>query len=37
MRYLLIICHDDAFAPTPALVADIGAWVSDMEGQGRSD
>lgn len=34
MQYLLIICHDAAFAPTPALVAEIGAWVRDMEGRG---
>ena len=33
MQYLLIICHDPAFAPTQALVAEIGAWVRDMEGR----
>lgn len=33
-QYLLIICHGTAFAPTPALVADIGAWVRNMEGRG---
>ena len=34
MQYLLIICHDASFAPTPALVAEIGAWVKKMEGRG---
>ena len=34
MQFLLIICHDTAFAPTPALVAEIGAWVRDMQGRG---
>ena len=34
MQYLLIICHDASFVPTPALVAEIGAWVRDMEGRG---
>jgi hypothetical protein len=34
MQYLLIICHDATFAPTPALVGEIGAWVKDMEGRG---
>ncbi len=34
MQFLLIICHDAAFAPTPALVADIGAWVKDMGSRG---
>jgi hypothetical protein len=34
MKFLLIICHDAAFAPTPALVAEIGAWVKNMEGRG---
>ncbi|UUZ65643.1 YciI family protein [Polaromonas sp. P1-6] len=34
MQYLLIICHDDAFAPTEILVREIGAWVRDMEGHG---
>jgi len=34
MQFLLIISHDAAFAPTPALVAEIGAWVRDMQGRG---
>lgn len=34
MQFLLIICHDAAFAPTPALVAEIGAWVRDMQSRG---
>jgi hypothetical protein len=34
MQYLLIICHDEAFAPTETLVREIGAWVRDMEGRG---
>ena len=27
MKFLLIISHDDKFAPTPALVRDIMGWV----------
>jgi hypothetical protein len=34
MQYLLIISHDDSFAPTDALIRDIGAWIKKMEGQG---
>ena len=34
MRYLLIICHDDAFAPSEGLVADIVAWEADLERRG---
>jgi hypothetical protein len=31
MQYLMIICHDDSFAPTEALVAEIVAWDKDMD------
>lgn len=31
MQYLLIICHDASFVPTPALVSEIGVWVKDMK------
>ena len=34
MQYLLIICHDESFAPTEALVTEIVAWVKKMEGRG---
>jgi hypothetical protein len=34
MRYLLIISHDDSFAPTGALVKGIGAWIRTMERRG---
>lgn len=34
MKYLLIICHDDAFIPKNSLVADILAWIREMEGRG---
>lgn len=34
MQYLLIISHDDAFIPTEALIADIVAWIGDMEVRG---
>ena len=30
MKYILMICHDDAFRPSERLVADIGAWIRDM-------
>jgi hypothetical protein len=31
---LLIICHDDSFAPGESLVAEIHAWVRGMERRG---
>ncbi len=34
MQFLLIICHDEAFTPTKTLVAEIIAWVNEMEGRG---
>jgi hypothetical protein len=34
MQYLMIICHDDSFAPTEALVTEIVAWDKEMEGRG---
>jgi hypothetical protein len=34
MQFLLIICHDDTFQPTPDLVQAIQAWDREMEGQG---
>jgi hypothetical protein len=34
MQFLLIICHDAAFEPTPALVREIGAWVKEMQSRG---
>ena len=27
MKFLLILGHDEKFAPTPQLLSDIGAWV----------
>jgi hypothetical protein len=32
MQYLMIICHDDSFVPTEALVSDIIAWDKEMDG-----
>ena len=34
MLCLLIICHDDTFAPSEALVADIHAWNLEMDRRG---
>ena len=34
MQYLLIICHDESFVPTEPLVAEIVAWIKEMEGRG---
>jgi hypothetical protein len=34
MLYLLIICHDDAFAPGEALVAAIHEWDLEMDRRG---
>jgi hypothetical protein len=34
MQYLLIISHDDEFKPTERLVADIRAWIKEMERRG---
>ena len=34
MQYLLIICHEESFAPTKTLVSEIVAWVKEMEGRG---
>lgn len=34
MRFLLIISHDERFAPTEALVRDIMAWIASMTKQG---
>jgi len=34
MQYLLIICHDESFAPTETLVAEIVAWDKKMESRG---
>ncbi len=34
MQYLLIICHDDSFTPTEALVKEILAWIKAMEDRG---
>jgi len=34
MQYLLIICHDDSFAPTETLVTEIIAWGKEMEDRG---
>jgi hypothetical protein len=34
MKFLLIICHDDGFVPTEALIKDIFAWIKDMESRG---
>ncbi|TAJ81726.1 MAG: transcription initiation protein [Gallionellaceae bacterium] len=31
MQYLLIICHDDAFAPNEVLFEEIGTWIAEME------
>ncbi len=34
MQCLLIICHDDSFAPSASLVAEIHAWGRDTERRG---
>lgn len=34
MQYLLIICHDEYFAPTRTLTKDILAWNKVMERKG---
>jgi hypothetical protein len=34
MQYLLIVCHDDSFVPTEALVKDIVAWDKEMGQRG---
>ena len=34
MQYLLIICHDDSFAPTDTLVTEILAWIDDVKTRG---
>lgn len=34
MQYLLIISHDDAFAPTETLLQEIGVWIGEMEPRG---
>jgi len=34
MQYLLIISHDNFFAPTETLLKDIGAWIKKMERRG---
>jgi len=34
VHYLLIIAHDDTFAPTERLVAEIRDWVVAMEARG---
>jgi hypothetical protein len=34
LHYLLIIAHDDTFAPTEGLVAEIRGWIAAMEARG---
>lgn len=34
MQYLLIICHDGAFAPAPGLIEEILAWNDEMDERG---
>ena len=34
MLYLLIICHDDSFAPSETLIAAIQAWDLEMDRRG---
>jgi hypothetical protein len=34
MQYLMIICHDNSFVPTEALVMEILAWDKEMDGRG---
>jgi hypothetical protein len=34
MQYLLIICHDESFAPTETLTREIIAWNKVMESRG---
>jgi len=34
MQYLMIICHDDSFAPSEGLVNEIAAWDKEMAGRG---
>lgn len=33
MKFLLIIAHDDRFAPTPKLVSEIVAWTRKRRGE----
>lgn len=34
MQFLLIICHDEQFVPTEALIDDIGAWIAATQRRG---
>ena len=34
MQFLLIISHDDFFAPDETLLQNIGAWIKEMECRG---
>jgi hypothetical protein len=34
MQFLFIISHDDAFAPTEILFADIAAWIAETKKRG---
>ncbi len=34
MRFLLIICHDERFAPTDSLIAAIRAWIGETTARG---
>jgi hypothetical protein len=34
MLFLLIIAHDESFAPDKQLFADIDAWIATMDSQG---
>lgn len=34
MQYLLIISHDDLFAPTETLIKDVRVWIDKMERRG---
>ena len=34
MQFLLIIAHDDTFAPTEALIGDIMSWIERMTALG---
>lgn len=34
MKFLLIISHDDAFAPSDTLIEEIFAWIKEMKRKG---
>jgi len=34
VQFLLVISHDDAFAPAASLFGEIAAWIEEMEKKG---